>query len=142
MKVILLKDVPKVGKRGEIRDVTDGYAINFLIPRRMAEPATPKRISAIQEQLARTAQQDAASKEEHARLVKELDGKRFEIAVPANDKGHLYEKLTAPKLDALIPEVPLEMLALEEPIKDIGEHSVRISTGEASGTITVVISSA
>lgn len=141
MRIILLKDVPKVGKRGEIRDIADGYALNFLIPRKLAEPATPKRVSAVQEQLARTAQQKEVNKEEQMRLVQELDGTRFEITVPANDKGHLYEKLTAPKLDALIPEVPLELFELEDPIKEVGEHAVRITAGEAHGTITVVVSS-
>lgn len=139
MRVILLHDVPKFGKRGDVREVSDGYAVNFLIPRKLAETATPQRISALEEQRARMAQHDTENKEAMEELIKKMRGKRFEISVSANEKGRLYEKLTAAKLSALVPEIPIELMRLEEAITEIGERRIPIKFGDISGEVIVSV---
>ena len=139
MKVIFLKDVAKKGRRGEVKDVSDGYALNLLFPQGLAERATPAKIEAL-------AREHAAHEAAHAALdaalvghVKDADGKRFEIAVTADSKGHLYQKLDAAKIAGAIG-VPAEALSLEAPIKELGEYPITLTAGKvcASATLCVV----
>jgi len=140
MKVIFLKSVARQGNAGEIKEVSDGYAQNFLLPRKLAEQATAVRVAHLQKVAEHRAAEDEKRRAEQEALVKKLDGHRFEATVSANKKGGLYEKITtAEKLSALVPELPAEIIHLTEPITATGEHTVAVTSGEAKGEVTIAL---
>ncbi len=144
MKVIFLKDVAKVGQHGTMKEVADGYALNFLIPRKLAVQATPDKVAA---HLA-TQKREGEAKEQQNKIITEavhsLKGARVEIRAKATEKGGLFKSITAADILKAIQEqkgakIPLEAIALEKPYKETGEHKLKIAFGEAKGELTLVI---
>ena len=90
MKVIFKKDVGGVGQRGTVKDVSDGYALNFLIPQGLPEQATADKVAAYNKQTAETAKKSAEKNAELAAKLRALDGKRVVIKARANEKGHRF----------------------------------------------------
>lgn len=130
MRVILLKDVENVGAEGEVHEVADGYAQHLLFPRHLAVPATP---AAAREVAARAvAARREAERELHElqRLASTLDGQEFTIPVAANAGGKLYGGLGVAEIVAYLTThgFPIEAswVQLESPIKEVGEHTVRL----------------
>lgn len=144
MKVILLKDVAKVGKRDAIVDVSDGYALNFLIPRGLAHEAIPTNLKASD---GRKAAQRAVAETRDAefkQLAGKLSKEKITLKVRANDKGHLYEHVTAAKiaheiLNTYKCEIGESAIVLEKPIKETGVRNVEIKLGEHRAISTVEI---
>lgn len=131
MKVILLKDVEKLGKRLEVKDVEKGYARNHLIPNDLARPATKETLEwlEVQKEIAQK-KQEGELKETQA-LVAKMDGRELNFSMKVGDKGQLFESLTAQKIkDALKEEgfdVSKEQIQLKDPIKELGEFSVKVN---------------
>ncbi len=135
MKIILLKDVPKVGQIYDIKKVSDGYALNFLIPRKLAKIATNSSIKELEEKKQKN---EAERKEkidiltENLAMLKNVD---IMITAKANDEGHLFagisksDIVTAIKKEKSI-EINPELIDLEIPIKEIGEHTLQAQIGE------------
>lgn len=131
MKVILLNDVPKVGKRHDVKDVNDGYAANFLLPRKLAIVATPKAISDLEKQkkqiiIEREVQEDLLMKN-----LENIKGKVITIKGKANEKGSLFSSIHKKEIvDAMHSEhraeIDEEFIILEKPIKEIGEFEIPI----------------
>ena len=144
MKVILSKDVKGIGRAHETVEAKDGYALNYLIPKKFAIPATA---SAMKEAEGRR-KIAAARQEVSAKLMEQnlasLAGARIIIKVKANEKGHLYdavgehEILTAAKETAHI-DLPEGAIKLEKPIKELGEFDVTVSVGEIFGICRIVV---
>lgn len=136
MKVILLKDVGGVGQRGTVKDISDGYALNYLIPRGLAKQATP---DALQDFEKNKAAHDKAAAENHAKLIEKIkliDGKTYEMKVRANEKGHLFKRIGASDVaKAIGPFVAPEMISGIETFKSVGEYDVKIT---AAGTAVAV----
>jgi len=135
MKVILLQDVAKIGRRGEVVEVPTGYAQNKLIPKSMAKPATPanlKRTHALQAQ-AVTAQIDTETA--FAAMAAQLKDVVITVTAEANEKGHLFQAVkpddivTAAAAQHII--VPVDSIALQKPIKDVGVHDVVLNQSAA-----------
>lgn len=131
MKVILLQDVARMGKKGEIREVPDGHAINFLIPRKQAVPATPqnmKRQTALDTQ---KKENTAALQEAFAAAAAKLATTSVELFVDANDQGHLFQSVKpvdiAKCLQGYGIEVDPKTLILEFPVKEIGTYTVAMA---------------
>ncbi len=130
MKVILLDDVAKVGRRGEVRDVSDGYARNFLIPKKLALSATAgnlKNLDHIKQQ------QDAKAsriKTDADSLRARIEALAFEDRRQASEEGKLFGSVTsqdvAEFLDRQGVKIERRRIMLEEPIKSLGEHTVPI----------------
>ena len=144
MKVIFLKDVAKVGQHGTMKEVSDGYALNFLIPRKLAVQATPDKVAA---HLA-TQKREGEAKELHNKMITEavhaLKGARVEIRAKATEKGGLFKSVTAADILKAIQEqkgvtIPHDAIALEKPIKETGEHKLKIAFGEAKVEMTLAI---
>ncbi len=143
MKVILLQDVPKVGRKYEIREVKPGFGRNYLLPRGLAEMGTEAA-------LARAVRHQAQAKEE-AKLAKALknqtlasiDKQRFTIKCKANEQGHLFVGLSAvailKSLGKLAAGLKPEWLQLEKPIKKTGEHELIITDGEENASFTLAV---
>lgn len=147
MKIILLKDVAKVGQRGSIKEIADGYALNYLIPNGLAEQATPDKVAA---HAKARKQEDEAREREGAALVatiKSLEGARIEISARATDKGGLFKSITSADIvKAILSErraiVPESSITLAKPIKEIGELPITIKAPEAEASITLSITRA
>lgn len=131
MEVILLTDVEKVGLRGEVVDVARGYARNFLLPRRLAEPATHGRVAAVRRREAERARHEARSVDQ-ARDIAGVLGKtvlRFEVK--AGPSGALFGSVTATDVADEIwrtrrIRVDRRKIDLHEPLKRVGRYDVAI----------------
>jgi len=128
MKIILLDDVTKVGRRGEVRDVSDGYARNFLIPKRLALSATAgnlKNLEHIKKQQEAKADRVKADAESlRARIEALAYGERRQ----ASEEGKLFGSVTAQDIADFLGTRGIKMdrkrITLDEPIKGLGEFSV------------------
>lgn len=143
MKVILLKQVAKVGRVGEVVDVSDGYAANALFPNKLAIPATIKNLEALNRKVA---SQKAVKALEHGLLeaaIKTLPDMTLTIAVKANDKGHLFSKVDANDVVTALSKQRINIspknVVLKESIKELGIYPVNIVEGEYKQTISVAI---
>jgi large subunit ribosomal protein L9 len=131
MEVILLSDVDKVGLRGEVVNVARGYARNFLLPRRLAEPATAAKVAELRRRDEQHARHEARSFE-HAQEIAELLGKtvlRFEVK--AGPTGALFGSVTPTDIADEIwrtrrVRVDRRKIALQEPIKRVGRYAVPV----------------
>jgi large subunit ribosomal protein L9 len=128
MKVILLDDVTKVGRRGEVRDVSDGYARNFLIPKKLALSATDGNLKNL-EHIKR--QQDAKAdriKADAEALRAKIEALVYEERRQASEEGKLFGSVTSQDIADFLGTrgVPIERkrITLDEPIKALGEHLV------------------
>lgn len=145
MKVILLKDTKKVGKKFETKEVSDGYALNFLIPNKLAEVATPSSIKKLEVVKKRDAEEKKVQEDLLVMNLKSLDGVSIELKEPANDKGHLFkgvhkeEIITALKTQGHLDLLP-EYIILEKPIKEVGEHTIEAKVQNKTVKFKVVIS--
>ena len=128
MKVILLDDVTKVGRRGEVRDVSDGYARNFLIPKKLALSATAGNLKNL-EQIKR--QQDAKAdriKADAEALRAKIEALVYEERRQASEEGKLFGSVTSQDVADFLGTRGVQMdrkrITLDEPIKALGEFSV------------------
>jgi large subunit ribosomal protein L9 len=130
MKVILLDDVAKVGRRGEVRDVSDGYARNFLIPKKLALSATAGNLQNLEHI---KTQQDAKAgriKSEAETLRQRIEGLAYEERRQASEEGKLFGSVTAQDLVDFLGrqgvKIERRRIQLDEPIKTLGETGVPI----------------
>jgi len=130
MKVILLQDVKKLGKKYEVKEVKDGFARNFLIPQGLAKIATKKALAWLEKQK----EIEEKKAEEALKKVQEqassLDGLELIIPVKVGEQGQLFESITSQKISEKLKEMGFEIkksqVDLEEPIEKIGEFPVKI----------------
>jgi large subunit ribosomal protein L9 len=143
MKLIFIKDVGGVAQTGAVKDISDGYALNYLIPRGLAVQATAEALAKHQEKVKREGEAHEKEHAELAALVQSLEGKRVEIKARATDKGGLFKSITAADIvKALGVQLPAEAIALEKPIKEVGEHALNIKAAGVSVGITVAVTAA
>lgn len=144
MKVILLKDVESLGKMGEIKEVTNGYARNFLIPEKLAEAATAqtiKRVEALKKAETKKAEENLKTTEE---LAAKLDGLVIKISVKANENGQLFGSVTSKMIAEALKEKEFDIeetrIAIDPPIKEVGEYPITINLDHnLEAAITAVI---
>jgi len=144
MQVIFLKDVPRVGKKNDIKEVNDGYALNFLFPKKLAEQATTKAISALENRkkdivLEREVQEDLLMKN-----LEEIKGKVITIISKANEKGSLFSSIHKKEiLEAMRAEHRAEInedfIILDKPIKNLGEFEIPIQIKNKKSSFKLVV---
>ena len=130
MKVILLQDIEKVGKKYEVKEVADGYVKNFLIPKGLVKPATKENLKWLEAQK----EIEAKKAEEELKKIQEqastIDGEELIIPVKIGDEGQLFESITSQKIYEKLKEsgfnIKKNQIDLLEPIKELGEFSVKI----------------
>jgi large subunit ribosomal protein L9 len=144
MKIILLKDVGGVGRHGEVKEVADGFALNKLIPAGLAQQATPEKIKSHAAEMQKA--HDAREHEQQALVAKvqSLEGARVEIGARATEKGGLFKSLGVADIQKAIREqrnveLPTDTIALEKPIKEIGDHELTIKTAGANARLVVAV---
>ena len=143
MKVIFLKDVPK-GKSGEIKEVADGYARNFLFPKGLALPATPSATKAAKVLLDDKVERQARQHEELSRIAQELQGKELHFKAKAGAKGRLHGAITNAHIAGEIAkltgfEIDKKKIELEEPLHHLGSYEVVISLAKGLGARVKVV---
>jgi large subunit ribosomal protein L9 len=131
MKVILRQDVEKVGLRGEVVDVARGFARNFLLPRQLAEPATPSRVAELEKVNAHRARHEAQSFEQAQDISQRLGQTELHFDVKAGDTGVLFGSVTATDIADTLWEkhkirVDRKRIELADPIKRIGRYEIPI----------------
>lgn len=135
MKIILLQDVPEVGKKWETKEVKGGYARNYLLTRGLATLATPGALKDIELKQKQEVQKKAIQED---LLLKSFDSLRdsvFTIARKANEKGRLFDGLDIKEVGEILKEklkieIPLEFVKLEKPIKAIGKYKISVQKGD------------
>lgn len=137
MKIILLKDIPKVGKKYDMKDISDGYALNLLIPKGLAVSATPDVVKRIELEKARDEGEKKIHKELLLKNLKELSGVTITMVEKANDKGHLFASVHKLEIIPAIEkqtrlQIDAEHMILDKPIKEVGMHEVQVKVGEVS----------
>jgi large subunit ribosomal protein L9 len=138
MKVVLLKDVRNMGRAGAVVEVSDGHAINFIIPRKLGVPASATNIKQAEFKKMQTDQQKAIDSALIAETISKLAEGRTVITKKANEKNHLYDAVGAAEI-ADATKLPVDAIKLEKPIKEVGEFDVPVAMGENFGTIKIVV---
>src|SRR3989344_2114384 len=131
MKVIFLQDVVRVGKRHDIKEVNDGYAMNFLIPRKLAELATPRATAELEKRMKNITIEKEVQEDLLMKNLEEIKGKIVHIQAKTDEKGHLFSKIHDKDIvEAMKNEhhadISKEFIVLEKPIKEIGELDIPI----------------
>lgn len=131
MKVILTSDVDELGNKGDVVDVADGYARNYLVPRNFAVKATTGAIRQADEMRAARDQALRAAREEAEAFAQSLTGTRVVVAAHAGDEGKLFGSISDADIATAITkftgiEVDRKLVALDRPIKEIGLHEVAL----------------
>jgi large subunit ribosomal protein L9 len=144
MKIILTKDVADVGRRYETKNIADGYALNFLIPKGLAVIATPEAVKKIDAIRGREEGEKRVHEELLLKNLTELDGATVTITEKATPKGSLFAGVHKAEI---IPEIQKqtrlqispEFIVLEKPIKEVGEHLIEVKVKNKSVKFKLVI---
>lgn len=142
MKVILIADVKKVGQRGSVITVADGYAMNVLIPQKKAVAATAENLKKHERGVAEAKQKADQSAARAHEVLAQLDGKTLTIEAKAGPTGTLFKSIHESDLVAEMKkqwgvEVPESALVLEHAIKQKGTYAVPVKLLGASATVTI-----
>ena len=134
MKVILLKDIAKLGKKYDIKTVSDGYGINMLIPEGKAIIATPDAVKRIESEKKKANEEKMVQDKLLHDSLKTIDGVTITVSGRANDKGHLFAGLHQAEIaTALLQQKGVNLdpssIAIKSPIKEVGEHKIQVVAG-------------
>jgi large subunit ribosomal protein L9 len=131
MKVILLKDIDKLGKKYEIKEVKDGYARNFLIPQGLAKIATKGFLKILETEKKNEEKRAEEELRKTQEMANQIDGQDFIITLRVGkEQGQLFESITVQKISEKLKEMGFDIkkdqILLLEPIKELGEFPVKI----------------
>jgi large subunit ribosomal protein L9 len=143
MKVILLRDVAKIGKRYEIVNVPDGFALNKLVPQKDAEPATPANLKRVNNMRAKDKTDKAAVVDMLKKIVSDLAASPLLVPMQANEQGHLFQGVHVEDVVKAAHErgvsIDKDFVSFETPIKSVGQHSVQLKNQQESFNITIEV---
>ena len=145
MKVIFLKDVPKVAKAGETKDVADGYGRNFLLPKKLALLATPAALKAAELQIQKEREEQQRFAVELSQLAQQLEGFPITFKAKVAEEDRLYGSIRdsdiADELSRLTGlDIERRKVELEEPIRQLGDYEVPIRLDkDLAPTIRVIV---
>ncbi len=148
MKVILQQDVKGQGKKGQMVEVAEGYARNFLLPRKLAVPATADAMNTMKLQEKARKAEEARQKAEAEAVAEKLKGAVVKLTAKAGANGKLFGAVTAKEIaEGLMNQYGIEInkqkIVVEEPIKSFGSYQLKAKLGfEITGTVYVVVSEA
>ena len=146
MKVVLQQDVKGQGKKGQLIEASDGYTRNFLIPRKLAVPATAENLNTMKQQEKAKKAQEAAEKAEAQAVAEKLKEAVVKLTAKAGSGGRLFGAVTSKEIsDALKEQYGLDVaktkIVQDEPIKSFGTYQLKCKLGyEITGTLTVTVS--
>ena len=130
MEIILLKDIEKVGRRGEVVNVRDGFGRNFLFPSGLALPATRENQALIEREKKRAADRRARKKSEAEQLAQKLASLNLRLEVMVGEKDKMFGSVTAQDLQEALAQkgvsVDKKQFQLPEPLRSLGTHTVTV----------------
>jgi large subunit ribosomal protein L9 len=146
MKIILLKDISKLGKKDEVKEVNDSYAFNFLIPQKMAVKATMELITVATARKKRAITEKVVRHDELESVIGKLNGKKITIIKEASEKGKLFAAVSA---EEILSEIKKELGVKLEPehfkigehLKELGVHELPLQIGGKKISIIVEVNS-
>ncbi len=145
MKIVLLTDVKSVGKKGQIVDVSDGYARNFIFPKKLGAEATPKVLNDLKLQKAHEEKQEAMRLADAQELAGRIGAGKVVLAVKTGKNGKVFGSVSTKEIAAAAAEqmgieLDKKKLVLEEPIKAVGTTVVPVKLHpEVTASLTVVV---
>jgi len=145
MKVVFIEDISAKEKKGDIKEVSDGYARNFLLPRGLALPATPGAVKAAEKISQDRERKRVRQNDEYSELARQIEGKELRFKGKASSKGTLHGSITsadiADKLSNLVNvDIDKKKIALKTSLHNIGEYEVDVVfTKDATAKIMVII---
>ena len=145
MKVILQQDVRGQGKKGQMVEVAEGYARNFLLPRKLAVPATADAMNTMKLQEKARKAEEARQKAEAEAVAEKLKGAVVKLTAKAGANGKLFGTITSKEIsEGLLSQHGIELakqkIVMDEPIKAFGTYELKAKLGfEISGTVYVVV---
>ncbi len=145
MKVFFKQDVPGVGKAKEVKDVSNGYARNYLFPRGLAVPATKGRVKTAEDHEEKQMHREKRMRERSLKLVEQLQDNPLQFRVKAGGTGRLYGSITssdvAKRIGQLLGiEFDKRWLKMDRPIRDVGTHMVDVKLqGGVRGQAQVIV---
>ncbi len=144
MKVILQKDIPNLGDAGDIKEVSPGYARNFLLPRKLVIVANESSKKAIDHQKKLVRIKKEKRRKQSEKLAESITGLELQIAVQVGEEGKLFGSVTAMDIAKKLKEKGFEIdkrkIIIETPIKQEGEHTVKIKLDEGQApTIKIIV---
>ncbi|HDY72558.1 MAG TPA: 50S ribosomal protein L9 [bacterium] len=130
MRIILLKDIENLGKKNEIKEIKDGYARNFLIPKGLAKIATKKAMEQLESEKELEVQKAEEELQKTQAFVESIDGREFIITIKVGDEGQLFESITPQKIHEILKQSGFDIqktqIEISQPIKELGEFPVKI----------------
>lgn len=144
MKVLLLQDIKNVGKKNEIKNVADGFALNNLLPRKLAVIATPLILRNHEAKIQDQTKKHLLELKNIQEKFSSFEGSQFKIKGKANLKGHLFASINALEISKQLHEdhkVSLNPLwiKMDHPIKTLGVHTVNLSHEGIKGILTLLV---
>lgn len=145
MKVILLEDVKSVGKKGELINAKDGYARNFLFPKKLAIEATPANMKILENERRLKEQKEQEIYEEAKKLEEQLMKVTLVIKTKAGENGKLFGSITTKEISELLESekgiaIDKRKFEIDETIKTVGEYSVRIKLhSKVTAKLTLIV---
>ncbi len=134
MKVILLKDLENIGKRYEVKEVAEGFAVYYLLPRKLAKIATPENLEWLRRKLERERKASLDQLEEARELAEKLSKTTVSLTAKVNEEGKLFGAIKAMDIALALKEqginIHRKQILLEKPIKEAGEFEVKVDLGE------------
>jgi len=144
MKVVLLEDVENIGKKYEVKNVKDGYARNFLLPKNLAKIATSDVLEWANLQKESLEKKAEENLKEIQKIATDMEGMEFVVPVKIGDKGQFFEKINEQKIAEKIKEqgfdIKKNQIIMENPIEELGEHPLKIKFDHnLEAEITVIV---
>jgi large subunit ribosomal protein L9 len=145
MQVILKQDVEKIGRRGDIVDVSRGYVRNFLVPRGLAEMATPTRLEEVRREMADAEERNRRMAERAGEIAETLNKSVITIEARTGEDERLFGSVTAANIAEAIDRargvrVDRRRIRLEEPIRSLGTHQVPVQVhGDVEASVKVIV---
>lgn len=143
MKVILLQDVKGTGKKDQIVEASDGYARNYLLPRKLAREATAEALNSIEKSKSADRHREEVKRQEAEKLARELKGKVVQLSVRGGENGKIYGSVTNDQIatalrEQLNIEVDKRKIEVEEPIKTAGQAFINLKLMAGISTRLIV----
>lgn len=147
MKVVLKKNVDKIGREHDTVEVSDGHAINLLIPRGLAVMATPSAVKNADQRKAKAATEREVQEQLIIQNLETLAKAKIVIKTKVNEKGRLYDAVGIPEIlnavkEQTSVELPDDTIRLENPFKEVGTHKVPVAHGKNFGKFSITIEEA
>jgi len=143
MKVILLQNVPKLGQKGDIKNVNDGHVRNYLLPRKLVKIATNQTVAALENEKKKSNEKEQALHNKVHGILSQINGKSVEIKEKANEKGHLFAQVHVKEIADAIGDLGFEIsedwIDLEDSIKETGEHKINLEAYGEKARLSLII---